>query len=474
MAQNNEGKWKSFSNSAGLDGPPGVRQNLNEDLQERLGDDLDRALRLHQGSVVASGWAVSAGAGLSVDIATGVGFVDGQLVGGSGSVGSLPASTANIKIYVQAGTPYGAVAVQWPASFGYTTGSLTAGQLLLALVTTSGSAVTQVVDQRIFTTTIATLVGSIDDTTAPASAAISLLNRLGMLARQIKDIIGGANWMASVPLSITALLHGTTGHGHTGGSNDGPQLDPTEALTYVPVDKAGDTMLGALTLAGAPTAGLHAATKTYADGKVAKAGDTMTGELHLNTPLEAASGGTGLAAYAVGDLLYAVGAGALGRRAISAAGKLLGSVGGVPDWVDVIPSGTRMLFEQDAAPAGWTRVTDAALHDRVVRIVTGARAHGGSWTVAGLTADDHAHDITHGHDFPYVSSAAVWSAAVAAPVIYGASYLFTPQPGSQSVNMMRPWTNSYLGNTGGSGATGITSSGSWRPLHRDVLVAAKN
>jgi len=32
------------------------------------------------------------------------------------------------------------------------------------------------------------------------------------------------------------------------------------------VSKAGDTMTGALTLSGAPTSGLHAATKTYADG----------------------------------------------------------------------------------------------------------------------------------------------------------------------------------------------------------------
>jgi len=51
------------------------------------------------------------------------------------------------------------------------------------------------------------------------------------------------------------------------------------------VAKAGDTMTGLLTLSGAPTATLHAATKGYVDTevgtRVAKAGDTMTGPLTL-------------------------------------------------------------------------------------------------------------------------------------------------------------------------------------------------
>ncbi|HEX3412889.1 MAG TPA: hypothetical protein VHT00_14310 [Stellaceae bacterium] len=58
------------------------------------------------------------------------------------------------------------------------------------------------------------------------------------------------------------------------------------------VQKAGDTMTGLLTLSGDPTTALQAATKQYADTKVAKAGDTMTGVLVLPgnpaNPLEAA------------------------------------------------------------------------------------------------------------------------------------------------------------------------------------------
>jgi hypothetical protein len=58
-------------------------------------------------------------------------------------------------------------------------------------------------------------------------------------------------------------------------------------LAYIGgVAKAGDTMTGPLTLPGAPTATLHAATKGYVDTevgtRVAKSGDTMTGFLTLH------------------------------------------------------------------------------------------------------------------------------------------------------------------------------------------------
>ena len=58
------------------------------------------------------------------------------------------------------------------------------------------------------------------------------------------------------------------------------------------VQKAGDTMTGALTLPGNPTNALHAAPKQYVDDRVAKTGDTMTGPLALSgdptAPLHAA------------------------------------------------------------------------------------------------------------------------------------------------------------------------------------------
>jgi short-subunit dehydrogenase len=70
--------------------------------------------------------------------------------------------------------------------------------------------------------------------------------------------------------------------------------DPT-TKTYVDnqdalkVAKAGDTMTGLLTLSGAPTAGLHAATKTYVDGTVAThaANETIHITADQNTFLDA-------------------------------------------------------------------------------------------------------------------------------------------------------------------------------------------
>jgi hypothetical protein len=60
----------------------------------------------------------------------------------------------------------------------------------------------------------------------------------------------------------------------------------TKAYVDLMIPLAGGTMIGLLTLSGAPTAGLHAATKTYVDTadalKLALAGGTMTGSLVLS------------------------------------------------------------------------------------------------------------------------------------------------------------------------------------------------
>lgn len=60
----------------------------------------------------------------------------------------------------------------------------------------------------------------------------------------------------------------------------------TTDISTAVVLKSGSTMTGLLTLSGAPTANLHAATKLYVDDKAAlgvlKAGDTMTGLLTLS------------------------------------------------------------------------------------------------------------------------------------------------------------------------------------------------
>jgi len=66
----------------------------------------------------------------------------------------------------------------------------------------------------------------------------------------------------------------------------------------------------------------------------------------------------------------------------------------------VIPAGTRMLFQQTAAPTGWTK--DTTLNDRALRIVSGAVGSGGSlaFTTAfssrGIAGSSDAVTVTGG------------------------------------------------------------------------------
>ena len=64
--------------------------------------------------------------------------------------------------------------------------------------------------------------------------------------------------------------------------------DVTNALTYTPVNKNGDTMTGLLVLSADPSAALGAASKQYCDLKLLKSGGTMTGLLVLSADPSAA------------------------------------------------------------------------------------------------------------------------------------------------------------------------------------------
>ena len=70
---------------------------------------------------------------------------------------------------------------------------------------------------------------------------------------------------------------------------------------------------------------------------------------------------------------------------------------GAASWANIsdpFPSGTKMLFQQTAAPTGWTK--DTTHNDKALRIVSGTVGTGGSVafsTVFGITATD-AHTLT--------------------------------------------------------------------------------
>ncbi len=50
----------------------------------------------------------------------------------------------------------------------------------------------------------------------------------------------------------------------------------------------------------------------------------------------------------------------------------------INDYAQSFPSGTRLAFQQTAAPTGWTKDTTAGLDDSIMRIVTGSASSGGS------------------------------------------------------------------------------------------------
>lgn len=129
-------------------------------------------------------------------------------------------------------------------------------------------------------------------------------------------------------------------------------------------------------------------------------------------PIIAANkGGSGQSSYTVGDILYASAAGSLTKLAASTAGWVLTSNGpGVaPSWQQAgggLVPGTRMPFNQTAAPTGWTK--DTTFNDSIMRIVSGNVSNGGSTAFSTFNEQTAtgAHTLTiaqipaHSHSMP--------------------------------------------------------------------------
>ena len=124
------------------------------------------------------------------------------------------------------------------------------------------------------------------------------------------------------------------------------------------------------------------------------------------------------------------------------------------------PSGTRLVFQQTAAPTGWTKDINAALNDTALRFVTGTVGTGGSNAFSAalvnanntgshvLTVDEipsHAHSYTERTGFAYAQSG-------------GGQY------GYPSTS-----TSGYTG--GGQGHTHVSTIG---VKYNDVIVCYKN
>lgn len=138
------------------------------------------------------------------------------------------------------------------------------------------------------------------------------------------------------------------------------------------------------------------------------------GAVTLSVTLPVASGGTGAATLAANNVLLGNGTSAVQVVAPGTSGNVLTSNG--TTWTSGsapgFPAGTLMLFQQTAAPTGWTKQTT---HDnKALRVVSGAAGSGGSvafttafasqsvaGTVGGTTLTttqmpSHAHQVVSG------------------------------------------------------------------------------
>jgi hypothetical protein len=201
------------------------------------------------------------------------------------------------------------------------------------------------------------------------------------------------------------------------------------AVSYIPAATI-DTATIATAAIAAGTATFSAATITTATIN----GGTITGI----TDLAVADGGTGLSTLTANNVILGNGASAPTFVAPSTSGNVLTSNG--TTWASTsnppaFPAGTRIGFQQTAAPTGWTKDTTAAINDSILRLVTGSvTPSGGSvafstWNAQTATggytlqiADIPAH--THGYTEYSTSGAA--GASSGRPV----SVPFTQQTGA--------------------------------------------
>lgn len=77
---------------------------------------------------------------------------------------------------------------------------------------------------------------TVDQTVVPTGNTSTLTGLLSRLANRVHTIVGEANWYTAPALSLRQIADkfGLTGHTHDGVAGNGPQLNPSEALTWIP------------------------------------------------------------------------------------------------------------------------------------------------------------------------------------------------------------------------------------------------
>lgn len=145
-----------------------------------------------------------------------------------------------------------------------------------------------------------------------------------------------------------------------------------------------------------------------------------------------------------------------------------------------IPAGSKMLFYQASAPAGWTK--DTSQNDRVLRVVDGnGGGNGGSWTISGLTVDDHTLTLAemprHGHSitgrrraFDSVGAEPIEIAVLHQYSGTSAAYNSSTQISEVGGGPLPP-TNTVQTHPHNHG---LSADGTWRPAYIDVIICTKD
>jgi hypothetical protein len=252
--------------------------------------------------------------------------------------------------------------------------------------------------------------------------------------------------------------------------------DIPSRLGYTPVNKAGDTATGLQYQIRATGAfnywGLTAA-------NYLSVGQSSTGDAYVKNayPGKSLILGAGNTDHIVINSTGAVGAGGAN---FGTAGQVLTSAGSTapPVWQappQEFASGTRLLFQQTAAPTGWTK--DSTHNDKALRVINGTVTSGGSvaFTTAfaqqavsgtvGATTLTEAQIPSHTHSYSWYQSVSKGSTGT------------RPIGGNSGTSTATVALNQVDSATGGGGSHNHSFTGTAINLavqYVDVIIATKN
>ncbi len=280
----------------------------------------------------------------------------------------------------------------------------------------------------------------------------------------------------SVSVALATLAQSANDAAALNGQLPSYYTDIPARLGFTPLNKAGDTATGLQYQVRATGAfnywGLTAANYLLV-------GQSSTGDAYVKNayPGKSLILGAGNTDHLVVNSTGAVGAGGAN---FGTAGQVLTSAGSTapPSWQappEEFASGTRLLFQQTAAPTGWTK--DSTHNDKALRVINGTVTSGGSvaFTTAfaqqtvngtvGATTLTEAQIPSHTHSYGWYQSVSKGST--------GTRPVGAANGGSSATVAL----NQVVSATGGGGSHNHTFTGTAINLavqYVDVIIATKN